>query len=75
MLEIIAKKNQKCKNRKKLENSAHIFEKTLFFYIKINKVTICGENRSAHFKKFIEKLVINTNIKYYLFKILNAFLN
>ena len=54
MLEIIAKKNQKCKNRKKLENSAHIFEKTLFFYIKINKVTICGENRSAHFKNLLK---------------------
>ena len=54
MLEIIAKKNQKCKNRKKLENSAHIFEKTLFFYIKINKVTICGENRSVHFKNLLK---------------------
>ena len=31
MLQIITKKNQKCKNRKKLENSAQIFEKTLFF--------------------------------------------
>ena len=50
MLEIIAKKNQKCKNRKKLENSARVFEKTLFFYIKINKVTICGKNRSAILK-------------------------
>jgi hypothetical protein len=54
MLEIITKKNQKCKNRKKLENSAHIFEKTLFFYIKNNKVTICGENRSVHFKNLLK---------------------
>jgi len=54
MFEIITKKNQKYKNRKKLKNSAHIFEKTLFFYIKINKVTIYGENRSAHFKNLLK---------------------
>ena len=48
------KKKKKCKNHKKLENSAHTFEKTLFFYIKINKVTIYSENRSAHFKNLLK---------------------
>ena len=48
------KKKKKCKNSEKLENSARVFEKTLFFYIKINKVTIYGENRSAHFKNLLK---------------------
>ena len=53
---MLQKKNKikkKCKNSEKLENSARVFEKTLFFYIKINKVTIC-ENRSAHFKNLLK---------------------
>ena len=52
---MLQKKNKKkSKNREKLENSAHTFERTLFFYIKINKVTIYSENRNAHFKYLLK---------------------